>query len=268
MSHHIPDLLPLETRVTPMNFPRSLLETLRAARRVMIFTGAGVSQESGIPTFRDRQTGLWANFDAAELATPEAFHRDAAFVWGWYEWRRAAVRDALPNAAHRAIAELASRVPELTLVTQNVDDLHERAGSPTVLHLHGRITRPYCESCRVPHAISDLQAPRGEGRRIEPPRCTGCGARIRPGVVWFGESLPPQEWQAAQIAARRADLFFCVGTSAIVQPAASLTDLAVDAGAVTVQVNPNATGIERHVSFALRGEAGSVLPSLLECAWP
>jgi NAD-dependent deacetylase len=232
----------------------------------VIFTGAGVSQESGIPTFRDSQTGLWANFDAAELATPEAFDRDAALVWGWYEWRRAAVRDVLPNAAHRAIAQLAGRVPELTLVTQNVDDLHERAGSPTVLHLHGRIAHPYCENCRRPHALSDAQPHGGEGRRIEPPRCAACHARIRPGVVWFGESLPVAEWQAAQDAARRADLFFCVGTSAIVQPAASLITIA--AAAMTVQVNPNPTGIEEHVTFALRGPAGSVLPMLLERAWP
>jgi NAD-dependent deacetylase len=251
-----------------MNFPGSLIETLRDAERVVIFTGAGVSQESGIPTFRDRQTGLWANFDAAELATPAAFDRDPGFVWGWYEWRRAAVRRAEPNAAHRAIAQLASRVPELTLVTQNVDDLHERAGSPTVLHLHGRIARPYCENCRRPYAFSDEAIPPGEGRRIEPPRCAACRARIRPGVVWFGESLPVEEWQAAQVAARRADLFFCVGTSAVVQPAASLTDLAIDAGAVTVQVNPNATGIEECVTFALRGPAGGVLPALLERAWP
>jgi NAD-dependent deacetylase len=251
-----------------MNFPESLIDSLRDARRVVIFTGAGVSQESGIPTFRDRQTGLWANFDAAELATPEAFDRDAAFVWGWYEWRRGAVRRAEPNAAHRAIAQLAACVPELTLVTQNVDDLHERAGSPAVLHLHGRIARPYCESCRRPYAFADAATPEGEGRRIEPPRCAACRARIRPGVVWFGESLPVEEWRAAQTAARRADLFFCVGTSALVQPAASLTDLAVAAGAATVQVNPNPTGIEARVTFALRGPAGSVLPALLERAWP
>jgi NAD-dependent deacetylase len=251
-----------------MNFPGSLIETLRDAQRVVIFTGAGVSQESGIPTFRDRLTGLWENFDAAELATPEAFDRDAALVWGWYEWRRAAVRDALPNPAHRAIAQLASRVPELTVVTQNVDDLHERAGSPAVLHLHGRIAHPYCEGCRRPHALGDAATLHGAGRRIEPPRCATCRGRIRPGVVWFGESLPLEEWRAAQTAARRADLFFCVGTSAIVQPAASLTDLAVDAGAVTVQVNPNATGIEERVGVALRGPAGSVLPALLERTWP
>jgi NAD-dependent deacetylase len=234
---------------------------------VVIFTGAGVSQESGIPTFRDRQTGLWENFDASELATPEAFDRDAALVWGWYEWRRAAVCGAQPNPAHRAIADLASRVPELTLVTQNVDDLHERAGSPAVLHLHGRIAHPYCERCRRPHEGSDASTRHVEGRRIEPPRCASCGGRIRPGVVWFGESLPAEEWQAAQRAARRADLFFCVGTSAIVQPAASLIDLARGAGAVTVQVNPNPTGIEERVSFALRGPAGRVLPRLLD-QWP
>lgn len=234
----------------------------------MIFTGAGVSQESGIPTFRDRLTGLWENFDASDLATPEAFDRDAALVWGWYEWRRAAVRDALPNPAHRAIAELARRVPDLTLVTQNVDDLHERAGSPVVLHLHGRIAHPYCERCRRAHAVSEAPTRLGEGRRIEPPRCASCGGRIRPGVVWFGESLPAEEWQAAQRATRRADVFFCVGTSAIVQPAASLTDLAVAAGAMTVQVNPNSTGIEKRVSIVLRGPAGSVLPRVLEQAWP
>jgi NAD-dependent deacetylase len=251
-----------------INIPPALIEQLRGAVRVVIFTGAGVSQESGVPTFRDRQTGLWADFDAAELATPEAFDRDPALVWGWYEWRRALVRDALPNAAHRAIAQLASRAPGLTLVTQNVDDLHERGGSPEVLHLHGRIAQPYCESCRRPHESSGAPTSGGEGGRIEPPRCTVCGARIRPGVVWFGESLPIEEWQAAQVAARRADLFLCVGTSSIVQPAASLTDLAIEAGAVTVQVNPNSTGIEERVAFALRGPAGSVLPLLLERTWP
>lgn len=279
--HHIPDLLLQETRVKAvirrfcydqsgvgMNFPESLIETLRGALRVVVFTGAGVSQESGIPTFRDGQTGLWANFAPAELATPQAFDRDPALVWDWYEWRRAAVRGALPNAAHRAIAQLASRVPELTLITQNVDDLHERAGSPAVLHLHGRIARPYCESCRRPYACSDAAPAQAEGCRVEPPRCAVCRARIRPGVVWFGESLPIEEWRAAQVAARSAHLFFCVGTSAIVQPAASLTDLASDAGAVTVQVNPNVTGIEERVSFALCGPAGSVLPALLERAWP
>lgn len=237
----------------------------------MILTGAGVSQESGIPTFRDRQTGLWSRFDAAGLATPEAFRRDPPLVWGWYEWRRKAVARAQPNAAHRAIAQLARIVPALTLITQNVDDLHERAGSPSVLHLHGRIAAPYCEACRRPHAVpEDPEDPEagGEGRPIEPPRCSACGARIRPGVVWFGESLPDETWQAARTAALHADVFFCIGSSSLVQPAASLTDLAMRAGAMTVQVNPNATGVEEWVTYSLRGAAGTVLPLLLELAWP
>lgn len=250
-----------------MTPPAALIEQLRNARHLVILTGAGVSQESGIPTFRDRQTGLWSRFDAAELATPEAFHRDPPLVWGWYEWRRVAIRRAAPNAAHHAIAQLAHKVPQLTLVTQNVDDLHERAGSPQVLHLHGRIAHPYCESCRRAHTGSGDLVPEGEGRLIEPPRCS-CGARVRPGVVWFGEALPMEEWRAAQAAARHADLFLCVGTSSLVQPAASLTDLAARAGAVTVQVNPNSTGIEEQVTYSLRGAAGTVLPLLLAHAWP
>ena len=248
--------------------PAALIEKLRNVHRLVILTGAGVSQESGIPTFRDRQTGLWSRFDAAELATPEAFERDPPLVWGWYEWRRGAVRRAEPNAAHHAIALLARKVPELTLVTQNVDDLHERAGSPQVLHLHGRITHPYCESCRRAHTVSGDLVPEDEGRLIEPPRCASCGARVRPGVVWFGEALPVEEWHAAHAAAQRADLFLCVGTSSLVQPAASLTDLAARAGATTVQVNPNSTGIEERVTFSLRGPAGTVLPLLLAHAWP
>ena len=221
-----------------MSPPAALLERLRTAHRVVNPTGAGVSQESGIPTFRDRQTGLWSRFDAAELATPEAFHRDPALVWGWYEWRRAAVARAVPNAAHHAIAKLARKVPELTLVTQNVDDLHERAGSPSVLHLHGRLAHPSCEACRRPHTFSAGPLAEAQGRAIEPPRCTACGARVRPGVVWFGEALPAAEWEAAQAAALQADLFLCIGTSSLVQPAASLTPLAARAGAVTVEANP------------------------------
>ena len=168
-----------------------LLIALRAATHVVVFTGAGVSAESGIPTFRDKQTGLWERFDASELATSHAFERDPALVWGWYEWRRAKVTNAQPNPAHLAIASMATLVPELTLITQNVDDLHERAGSREVLHLHGAIGRRYCEKCHEPFMLpSSIGAtPSGEAR-IEPPRCKSCGGRVRPGVVWFGESLP------------------------------------------------------------------------------
>lgn len=244
-----------------------LLASLLRASRVVVFTGSGVSAESGVPTFRDAQTGLWANFDATELATPDAFRRDPALVWGWYEWRRAVVQKAQPNAAHRAIAAMASRVPTFTLITQNVDDLHERAGSRDVLHLHGRLARPYCEQCSEPWTLPEQPSLAAEGTRIEPPACMGCGGRVRPGVVWFGESLPEREWLAATEAAGQCDVFFCIGTSSLVYPAASLTGIAMSAGAVTVQINPNPTEIDEAVTWSIRGAAGEVLPRIVEEAW-
>jgi NAD-dependent deacetylase len=252
--------------MTPID-PR-LFAALRTARRVVIFTGAGVSAESGIPTFRDKQTGLWERFEAAELATPQAFERDPALVWGWYEWRRATVMNAQPNPAHQAIAAMASFVPEFTVITQNVDDLHERAGSREVLHLHGEILRPYCEKCRQPYTLpnSEPQLPSG-GARIEPPPCESCSGRVRPGVVWFGEGLPQRQWLSACEATRCCDVFFCIGTSSRVQPAASLTDLAIAAGATTIQVNPHSTDIDDAVMFALREPAGSFLPQLVAETW-
>jgi NAD-dependent deacetylase len=245
-----------------MEVPAKLIEHLRAAQRVVVFTGAGVSAESGIPTFRDRQTGLWERFRAEELATPQAFERDPALVWGWYEWRRAKVLNAQPNPAHRAIAELAQRVPHLTLVTQNVDDLHERAGSHDVVHLHGSLMRPYCQRCTEPFRF-EAGLPGGEQQRVEPPACASCGGRIRPGVVWFGESLPAPEWERANTSTADCDVFLCIGTSAVVYPAAGLVQVARRTGAITVQVNPNATEIDHEVSFNLRGAAGVVLPALV-----
>ena len=244
---------------------QSLVTRLHAAKHMVVFTGAGVSAESGIATFRDKQTGLWERFDAYELATPEAFNRDPALVWGWYEWRRARVLCAWPNPAHLAIAQLATLVPQFTLITQNVDDLHERAGSSNVLHLHGELMRPRCVRCHeaasYPAGIPDI--PEG-GCHVEPPTCKSCGAYIRPGVVWFGESLPEHEWLAARDAANRCDALLCIGTSSVVQPAASLTRMAIARGAVTVQVNPNATEIDDEVTCSLRGLAGEVLPRLVE----
>jgi NAD-dependent deacetylase len=249
-------------------FEEQLVECLRRAQRVMVLTGAGVSAESGVPTFRDRLTGLWEKYDAAELATPDAFDSDPALVWGWYEWRRATVRRAQPNAAHLAIARVAGKVPRLTLVTQNVDDLHERAGSPVVVHLHGQLARPYCEMCLKPFQSPEPEPdPPEGGRRLEPPRCVACGGRIRPGVVWFGESLPQGPWRAAVEAARQCEVFFCIGTSALVQPAASLIDLAQQSGAVTVQVNPNPTDMDRTVTHVLRGMAGEIMRALVERAF-
>lgn len=241
---------------------------LRAARHVACLTGAGVSAESGIPTFRDPQTGLWARFDPQALATPQAFAAEPAWVWGWYEWRRSLVARAAPNPAHRALALLEARVPRFTLITQNVDDLHERAGSRRVLHLHGRLAESHCEQCaRRLEPGTPATLPEG-GAPLEPPRCPGCGGRYRPGVVWFGEALPQAEWQAAADAAGACDLFLCIGTSSLVQPAASLSEVASRAGALTVQVNPASTGLDARMSAVLRGPAGQILPQLLAAAWP
>jgi len=245
-----------------------LIAALRHASRVTVLTGAGVSAESGIPTFRDKQTGLWEKFDAAELATPAAYRHDPALVWGWYEWRRMQVLRAAPNPAHHALAALAERVPHFTLITQNVDDLHERAGSKNVLHLHGQLAKPYCEACHQPYAHPDgiPQLPEG-GANLEPPRCRACGARVRPGVVWFGESLPELEWLAAVDAVNACEAFLAVGTSAAVQPAASLIDVANRAHAATIQINPNPTAADEAVAYALRGPAGQVLPQLVHEVW-
>jgi NAD-dependent deacetylase len=247
-----------------MNFDETLLAHLRNARHVVVFTGAGVSAESGIPTFRDALTGLWTQYDAAELASPDGFSKDPALVWGWYEWRRMQVLHAAPNPAHRAIAALAGSVERLTLITQNVDDLHERAGSDAVIHLHGSLHHPRCFACNRPHPYPAgiPEEPEG-GRRLEPPRCGHCGGRIRPGVVWFGEALPEAAWTAACEAADACDVLLSVGTSSLVWPAAALPGVSAKRGATVVQINPDQTGLDDVAHYNLRGKAGEVLPSLL-----
>jgi len=246
----------------------SLLHALRSARHVVVFTGAGVSAESGIPTFRDSLTGLWERFDAAALATPDAFRQDPALVWGWYEWRRMKVLQAQPNPAHRAIAELARHVPRLTLVTQNVDDLHERAGNTDVIHLHGSLHRPRCLRCgREPDEPLAMPAEPDAGRRLEPPRCMHCAGQLRPGVVWFGEQLPGEALDKAFAAAQACDLLLSVGTSGVVYPAAQVPELAWDAGAVVVHVNPQGQADHREREYNLAGPAGEQLPALLAQAF-
>ena len=243
-------------------------DLLRAARRIVVLSGAGVSAESGIATFRDAQTGLWQRFRAEELATPEAFRHDPALVWGWYEWRRMQVLRAAPNPAHHAIAALAGRMPALTVVTQNVDDLHERAGSRDVVHLHGSLHAPRCSACAEPFALAPgiPSEPEG-GRRLEPPRCASCGAAVRPGVVWFGESLPQAAWLRAQRAVEDCELLLTVGTSGLVHPAAGLPALARRAGATVVVINPVPTALDVVAHHVLRGPAGEQLPALLAAAF-
>ncbi|MBB1593665.1 NAD-dependent deacylase [Achromobacter sp. UMC46] len=254
---------------THQDIPAALAQTLRDAQRIVVFTGAGVSAESGIATFRDALTGLWSRFDAQALATPEAFRAQPDIVWGWYEWRRAQALRANPNAAHHAIAALARHVPELLVVTQNVDDLHERAGSARVAHLHGSLHAPRCSDCAAPHTLSSsVTEEAGEGRRIAPPACAVCGAPVRPGVVWFGESLPADAWSGALRAAEQCDLLFSIGTSALVYPAAELPQRALAAGATVVQVNPAMTPLDRQAHCNLHGGAADVMPRLLAAAWP
>jgi NAD-dependent deacetylase len=249
------------------DIPATLASALQEARRVVVFTGAGISAESGIATFRDALTGLWSRFDAQAMATPEAFRSHPDIVWGWYEWRRAQVLRAAPNAAHRAIAELERRVPELIVVTQNVDDLHERAGSTHVAHLHGSLHAPRCSSCGAPQPFPE-GAPNEpeEGRRIAPPACARCGAPVRPGVVWFGESLPADAWNTAIRAAERCDLLLSIGTSALVYPAAELPQRALAAGAIVAQINPAATPLDARAHHNLRGAAADIVPELLASA--
>jgi NAD-dependent deacetylase len=248
--------------------PDPLIEVLRKGLHAVVFTGAGVSAESGIPTFRDSLTGLWERFDAASLATPEAFEADPELVWGWYEWRRMKVLQAQPNPAHRAIAELARQVPRLTLITQNVDDLHERAGSTDVIHLHGSLHKPRCFNCgKGPEAALGMPDEPEGGRRLEPPRCSACGGRLRPGVVWFGESLPIDALDMAFAAAQSCDVLISVGTSGMVYPAAEIPGLAWRAGAVVVHINPQLQIQHQEREFGLAGAAGEQLPLLVEHAF-
>jgi len=242
------------------DIPESLVTTLRSTQKLTVLTGSGISAESGVPTFRDAQTGLWARYDPMELATPEAFERDPRLVWEWYAWRRKLAGKAAPNRGHEALAELERRVPDFVLLTQNVDGLHHRAGSQNVVELHGNITRSICSVEGV------LVEPR-EDDAIVPPSCPGCGAFLRPDVVWFGEALPAGEIEDAFDAARECDVFFSIGTSGLVQPAASLAFEALRRGAVVVEVNPNDTPLTRHAGYALRGKAGDVLPGLMRAAY-
>jgi NAD-dependent deacetylase len=235
--------------------PRVLISALRDSSRTVVLTGSGISAESGVPTFREAQTGLWERFDPQELATPEAFARDPRLVWDWYAWRRKLVAEARPNPGHLAIAEMQHLVQSLTLVTQNVDGLHQRAGSRDVIELHGNIRRT---KCPVEGTTVD-----NYDESESPPLCPSCGAPLRPDVVWFGEMLPAEAIEAASEAALGADVFLSVGTSSLVYPAAGLPFEAVENGATLVEVNPETTPLTPRADYTLHGPAGDVLPRLI-----
>ena len=235
---------------------RALLD---GATAVAVLTGAGISAESGIPTFRDALTGLWEKFRPEDLATPEAFLADPKLVWDWYAWRREQVARALPNAGHHALVAIEDacrdRGVDFTLVTQNVDGLHELAGTRRLVELHGNIRRVKC----FDHGHAVKSWPESDGV----PACPHCGSLLRPDVVWFGESLPGVALTQALAASQSCEVFLCVGTSTVVEPAASLPFMALREGAKVIEVNPTRTPLTGRATIAIAGSAAEVLPDLL-----
>lgn len=243
--------------------PDSAVDALRAARGVVVLTGAGVSAESGIRTFRDTMEGLWKDFDPARLATPQAFDADPAMVSEWYDWRRRGCLAAEPNPGHVAIAEIERCVTQaggkFTLLTQNVDRLHQRAGSRNVVELHGSIMEWRCTRC------GERMTP-GPEAFSEYPMRSAAGGLLRPDVVWFGEMLPEAALRAADEAMSWCDLFISVGTSSVVYPAAGYIEIAALRGARTMEINRDETGCSSLVGWSLRGNSGEVLPALVAAA--
>lgn len=248
-----------------------LIEKLQSSQHVTVLTGAGVSAESGIPTFRDALTGLWANYDPERLASASGFLKDPALVWGWYEWRRKKVLNSLPNAAHTTLALLEKHVPKLTIITQNVDDLHERAGSTDIIHLHGSLHKPRCFNCNELYLIQDFGFEGALSQlvetRIEPPLCHSCGGSVRPGVVWFGEQLPEIAWENAVVASQACDLFLLIGTSGLVWPASNLPYKVKQKNIPVVQINSDRTDFDSSATYNLLGRAGEILPQLYAAAF-
>lgn len=247
-----------------------LLGRLRAAKSVMVLTGAGVSAGSGIPTFRAPGDGLWSKYSASDFASPEGWARNPQLVWGWYTHRRRIARRAQPNPAHLALAALEAYYPDVTLVTQNVDDLHQRAGSRNVIELHGSLFRFKCSREGTPvdwddpddeNAAAFEALERGETPSV--PRCPSCDALLRPDVVWFGEMLPPDAISRATSAARECDVCLVVGTSALVWPAAGLPR-ARKRAAPLIEVNPEPTNLTRQADLAIRRDATLALPALVQ----
>lgn len=253
----------------PLSLPSDVLARLRTATSVMALTGAGISAESGVPTFRAPGTGLWSQYRIEDFATPRAWKRDPRLVWGWYTHRRRLARRVQPNAGHLALARLDDFYPDFTVVTQNVDGLHTRAGSRRVLELHGSLFGFRCtaEGIPIPYDDPDDENPeamerleRGEGPEV--PTCPQCGELLRPDIVWFEEPLPADVLWRAQAAAEQCDVCLAIGTSAQVYPAAALPQTARQRGALIIEVNPEETELTSQAHLSLRGPAGLALPQL------
>jgi NAD-dependent deacetylase len=235
---------------------RQVAEKLKSSTRVVVLTGAGISQESGVPTFRGAD-GLWQNFRAEDLATPEAFEKDPVLVWRWYDWRRSLIKPLKPNPGHYALADLEKGIEDFTLVTQNVDGLHKAAGNGRPIEMHGSLWRVRCMQCGTDF----------ENREVPidiPPRCETCGGLLRPAVVWFGEALDQKVLHEIYGCLERAETLLVVGTSGAVQPAASFGLVAKKAGAFVVEVNRSKTPQSAFFDVSIQGKAGELLPHLVE----
>lgn len=237
-------------------------DILRRYTSIVVFTGAGVSAESGIPTYLDTLPGIWSHHDPRDLETAKAFKADPALVWGWYLWRRSEVAKAFPNAAHLAIARLASPPRRVSVITQNIDDFHERAGSSDVVHLHGNLEIPKCYACHRPAEITLLEAEETPEGPVEPPRCLRCNGRMRPAVVWYGEDLPTAAWRKATRLVKDCEVLISVGTSGRVMPAASIPQLALASRSTVVHVNTHDVSSGADNEIMLIGQATEVLSEL------
>jgi len=243
-----------------MEIAPEFISILRSVANIAALTGAGVWQESGLKTFRDTIDGLWSQNRPEGLATPEAFERNPELVWEFYARRRLKTGEVQPNAGHLALTEMEQHVPHFTVITQNVDGLHTLSGSKNVVELHGNITRVKCSrSCGILEEWKELPG--------KPPTCPTCGANLRPDVVWFGERLPSDELATAKQAARTCSIFFSIGTSGLVQPAATLPLLAKQNGAVIVEVNVEETPLTPSVDYFFQGKSGKILPELVKAVW-
>ncbi len=247
----------------PQQF-RAAARALRDCELLVVLTGAGISRESGIPTYRDALEGIWAQYDPMKLATPRGFRADPRLVWNWYEYRRELMRPAQPNPGHLAIAALEDLLPQVVVVTQNIDGLHHAAHSTDIIELHGNIHRSKCyANCQGDPTLIDLSTLTWNADSA-PPRCPYCGAWVRPDVVWFEEALPADLLQRATSLARRAGVMLVAGTSGVVHPAASLPFVAAERGAVIIEVNPEMTPITPVARWHFAGPSGEVLPQLVE----